>query len=50
MMFPLVELRGFKPLTSCMPCKSSNRLARAAVAPTCDLVHWCVRECVPIRR
>ena len=32
-----VELRGFEPLTSCMPCKSGNRLARAAVAPTCEL-------------
>ena len=32
-----VELRGFEPLASCMPCKSGNRLARAAVAPTCAL-------------
>ena len=32
-----VELRGFEPLTSCIPCKSANRLARATVAPTCEL-------------
>jgi hypothetical protein len=32
-----VELRGFEPLTSCMPCKSGNRLARAAVASTSEL-------------
>jgi hypothetical protein len=30
-----VELRGFEPLTSCMPCKSDNPPAKALVASTC---------------
>jgi hypothetical protein len=32
-----VELRGFEPLTSCMPCKSGNQPARALASFTCGI-------------
>jgi hypothetical protein len=31
----LVELRGFEPRTSCMPCKSGGLPARASEVSTC---------------
>jgi hypothetical protein len=32
-----VELRGFEPLTSCMPCKSGNPSARASASFSCGI-------------